>query len=225
MKGDSYVRRSSAPSSSQPRSIQEARPRDRASRAPLAGVQTSERLPGEMPAGRRPVLRRARAWIRQLAEIRRARRVADARRFRGLDLRGGRGSDCRWRHRITPAPAPRTPRAKSNAYGGSSTALGLAATSLHPQHAGVQIALLEKLLETGANIDQGAASDSGSAIAGCLANGQPDAAAYLASRGAVMNLARAGRRGDTGTSPQWHGTRLGPLRVGQVRRPGPRSRL
>jgi ankyrin repeat protein len=78
--------------------------------------------------------------------------------------------------------------ATSNAYGGGSTALGLAATSLHPQRAGVQIALLEALLENGAKIEQGAAMDDGAAITGCLANGQPEAAAYLVSRGAVMNL-------------------------------------
>lgn len=78
--------------------------------------------------------------------------------------------------------------ATSDAYGGGSTALGLAATSLHPQRAGVQIALLETLLDHGARIEQGAAQDDGAAITGCLANGQPEAARYLASRGAVLNL-------------------------------------
>ena len=78
--------------------------------------------------------------------------------------------------------------ATSEAYGGGSTALGLAATSLHPQRAGVQIALLETLLGHGARIEQGAAQDDGAAITGCLANGQPEAARYLASRGAVLNL-------------------------------------
>jgi ankyrin repeat protein len=78
--------------------------------------------------------------------------------------------------------------ATSEAYGGGSTALGLAATSLHPQAAGVQIALLETLLKHGAKIEQGAASDDGSAITGCLANGQPEAASYLAGRGAILNL-------------------------------------
>jgi ankyrin repeat protein len=74
--------------------------------------------------------------------------------------------------------------ATSDAYGGGSTTLGLTATSLHPQAAGVQIALLETLLERGAKIEQ----VDGSAITGCLANGQPEAASYLASRGAVVNL-------------------------------------
>ena len=78
--------------------------------------------------------------------------------------------------------------ATSHAYGGGSTALGLAATSLHPQKAGVQIPLLETLLDRGAKIEQGAAADDGSAVTGCLANGQPDAASFLVSRGAVLNL-------------------------------------
>jgi ankyrin repeat protein len=78
--------------------------------------------------------------------------------------------------------------ATSDAYGGGSTALGLAATSLHPEQAGVQIALLETLLENGAKIEQGAAEDDGSAVTGCLGNGQPVAASFLASRGAVLNL-------------------------------------
>ena len=78
--------------------------------------------------------------------------------------------------------------ATSQAYGGGSTALGLAATSLHPQRAGVQIALLDTLLKNGAKVEQGAPVDDGSAVTGCLANGQPEAASYLASRGAVLNL-------------------------------------
>jgi len=78
--------------------------------------------------------------------------------------------------------------ATSEAYGGGSTALGLAATSVHPQQAGVQIALLDALLENGAKIEQGAATDDGFAVTSCLANGQPEAARHLAGRGAVLNL-------------------------------------
>ena len=78
--------------------------------------------------------------------------------------------------------------ATSEAYGGGSTALGLVSTSVHPEQAGVQIALLETLLANGATIEQNAAADAGAAITSCLANGQPEAARYLASRGAVMNL-------------------------------------
>jgi ankyrin repeat protein len=75
--------------------------------------------------------------------------------------------------------------AESDAYGSRSTTLGLAATSCHPAHAGVQIPLLELLVDRGAVID---GPDSGSAIVGCLHNGRPDAAQYLARRGARVNL-------------------------------------
>ena len=78
--------------------------------------------------------------------------------------------------------------ATSEAYGGGSTALGLAATSVHPEQAGVQIPLLETLLEHGARIEQGAATGNWSAVTSCLANGQPEAARFLASRGAILNI-------------------------------------
>jgi len=71
--------------------------------------------------------------------------------------------------------------AESDAYGGHSTALGLAATSVHPQRAGVQLALMELLLARGVRIDD-------DAVNGCLANGQPEAAAFLAHRGARLDL-------------------------------------
>lgn len=68
-------------------------------------------------------------------------------------------------------------------YRGSTT-LGLVATSVHPMVAGVQIPLLETLLEHGAWID-----DPGqSAVNGCLANGRGEAAAFLAERGARLDL-------------------------------------
>jgi ankyrin repeat protein len=68
-------------------------------------------------------------------------------------------------------------------YGGSTT-LGLVATSVHPMVAGVQIPLLEVLLERGARID-----DPGqSAVNGCLANGRGEAAEFLADRGARLDL-------------------------------------
>jgi len=44
------------------------------------------------------------------------------------------------------------------------------------------------LLEHGAKVEPVDAADNGSAITSCLANGQPDAARFLASRGAVLNL-------------------------------------
>ncbi len=46
--------------------------------------------------------------------------------------------------------------AMNQAYGGTSTALGLAATSYHPAKAGVHLELLDELLKAGACLDGGA---------------------------------------------------------------------
>ena len=82
--------------------------------------------------------------------------------------------------------------AESEAYGGGSTAIGLAATSIHPEAAGVQIPLLETLMERGAYIDKpGVAGNEHTAVAGCLANGQPEAARFFADRGARLDLEAA----------------------------------
>ena len=78
--------------------------------------------------------------------------------------------------------------AEADVYGGGATTLGLAATSCHPRDAGVQIPLLEKLLEHGARIDKPGAGHDQSAVLGCLANGRPEAAEFLASRGARLDL-------------------------------------
>jgi Ankyrin repeats (3 copies) len=74
-------------------------------------------------------------------------------------------------------------------YGGSTT-LGLVATSIHPKLAGVQEALLEMLLANGARLDhpQAGAGHPRSLVKSCLANGRVEAAAFLASRGAVLDL-------------------------------------
>ena len=82
--------------------------------------------------------------------------------------------------------------AESEAYGGRSTTLGLTATSCHPENAGVQIPLLELLIERDATIDP---PDGGSAVVGCLKNGRGQAAEYLASRGARLNLEGAAGTG------------------------------
>jgi hypothetical protein len=60
--------------------------------------------------------------------------------------------------------------ATADVYGGGATALGLAATSVHPERAGVQEALLQALLDYGAAIDRprGAGNDD-PAVLGCLA--------------------------------------------------------
>jgi len=81
--------------------------------------------------------------------------------------------------------------AASDAYGGGSTALGLAATSIHPERAGVQIELLETLLRHGARIDGEQAGNRHGIVLGCLANGQPHAARFFADRGAILTLVEA----------------------------------
>jgi ankyrin repeat protein len=82
--------------------------------------------------------------------------------------------------------------ATADVYGGGATALGLAATSVHPERAGVQEALLQTLLDHGAAIDRprGAGNDD-PAVLGCLANGRGEAAAFLADRGAELTLVSA----------------------------------
>jgi hypothetical protein len=80
----------------------------------------------------------------------------------------------------------------ANVYGGGCTTLGLAATSVHPERAGVQEALIQSLLDHGANIDHPTGAGNGqSIVTGCLANGRPKAAEFLASRGARLDLVGA----------------------------------
>jgi ankyrin repeat protein len=75
--------------------------------------------------------------------------------------------------------------AESEAYRGRCTTLGLTATSCHPHNAGVQIPLMELLIERGAVID---GPDGYSGVNGCLQNGRGEAAEFLASRGARLDL-------------------------------------
>ncbi len=75
--------------------------------------------------------------------------------------------------------------AESDAYGGRSTTLGLTATSVHPEVAGVQIPLLELLIERGALLD---GPGGFSNVVGCLHNGRKCAAEFLAERGARLDL-------------------------------------
>ena len=82
--------------------------------------------------------------------------------------------------------------ATAELYGAACTTLGLAATSVHPEHAGVQEALLRILLTHGAEVDRPAsASRQQSMIEACLANGQPRAARFLAENGARVSFAGA----------------------------------
>ena len=73
--------------------------------------------------------------------------------------------------------------AESGAYGGGSTTLGLTGTSAHPRLAGVQIALMDLLIDYGAKI--GAISARKGMVHDALANGCPGAAAHLIARGAT----------------------------------------
>jgi len=82
--------------------------------------------------------------------------------------------------------------ATANVYGGGATTLGLAATSVHPERAGVQEALLQTLLDHGAVIDQPrSAGNNDPAVLGCLANGRRKAAIFLADHGARLTLVSA----------------------------------
>ena len=82
--------------------------------------------------------------------------------------------------------------AEADVYGGGSTTLGLVATSVHPFRAGVQNPLLQLLLDYGAEIDhKTGAGNRQRSVLGALANGRPEAAAYLADRGARLNLEAA----------------------------------
>lgn len=79
--------------------------------------------------------------------------------------------------------------AEADVYGGGATTLGLAATSCHPEAAGVQGPLMQILLDHGATVDQpGVAGNSHSAVIGCLANGRAEAAEYLVTHGAKLDL-------------------------------------
>jgi hypothetical protein len=82
--------------------------------------------------------------------------------------------------------------AESEAYGGGSTALGLVATSTPPRVAGVQIPLIDLLLERGAVIDGVKPGDS--LVRAALANSCPEAARALVERGARVDniIAAAG---------------------------------
>jgi len=97
----------------------------------------------------------------------------------------------------TPANAPDVARlliaagaevnATADIYGRGATVLGLAATSITPEVAGVVAPLLQVLIDGGAVIEP----DGGALVNGCLRNGRGQAAAFLASRGAEVDLEAA----------------------------------
>jgi ankyrin repeat protein len=82
--------------------------------------------------------------------------------------------------------------ATTDVYQGKCTALGLVATSSPPSAAGVQREVIDVLLKHGAWMDsRGSVGHDGLLVHGCLANGQPEAAEYLANRGAPLDLESA----------------------------------
>lgn len=83
--------------------------------------------------------------------------------------------------------------ATAHAYGGEATTLGLAATSGHPERAGVVEDLLSMLLDNGAAIEPDA---SRSIVSVCLANGRLQAASFLVARGARCGFIEAAALGD-----------------------------
>lgn len=81
--------------------------------------------------------------------------------------------------------------AVADMYGGGCTTLGLVATSIHPKVAGVLHPLIDVLLAHGAGLHAQGAGRAYPLVNGCLANGRGDAAEYLASRGAPLDLEAA----------------------------------
>jgi len=67
--------------------------------------------------------------------------------------------------------------------------LGEVATSVHAARAGIQVALMETLLDGGAAIE--GAPGGYQPLAAALANGQPEAAEFLAERGAQLDIVGA----------------------------------
>ncbi len=86
--------------------------------------------------------------------------------------------------------------ATCDVYGGGATTLGLVATSAPPNGAGVQLPLLQLLLDHGASIESPSGGGNGQrAVFSALANGQPEAARFLADHGAELDLNSAASLG------------------------------
>ena len=82
--------------------------------------------------------------------------------------------------------------AEADVYGGGCTALGLVATSTPPREAGVQIPVIQVLLDHGAQVEHPNLAGGGSdAVYACLANGCLEAAQYLAEHGARVGIVGA----------------------------------
>src|SRR3569623_341319 len=81
-------------------------------------------------------------------------------------------------------------------YLGTST-LGLVATSIHPVEAGVQLELMDILIQYGADPNHAIAPGytEGNLILACIHNGRPEPINYLAEKGALVELEGAGALG------------------------------
>jgi len=78
-------------------------------------------------------------------------------------------------------------------YAGGGSALGLVATSIHPYNAGLQIQLMEILVAAGANLE--GLPGGWRPVDAALANGCPEAAGWLADRGARLTIISAAALG------------------------------
>jgi hypothetical protein len=83
--------------------------------------------------------------------------------------------------------------ATADIYGPQDTALGLVATSIHPEQAGLEESLMSLLLARVGPAALSADSKKGekNLVASCLANGRLRAAEFLAGNGAALNLEAA----------------------------------
>lgn len=89
--------------------------------------------------------------------------------------------------------------AVADMYNGGCTTFGLIATSIHPKTGGVLRPLIDLFLARGVRIDERGAGNAHQIVNGCLANGRPEAAMYLAEKGAPLDLeGAAGVGGDDG---------------------------
>jgi ankyrin repeat protein len=81
--------------------------------------------------------------------------------------------------------------ALADLYGGACTTMALLVSSCHPARAGLQVALVDTLLDFGASVDPSGAGDWTSPLMTALAFGYHDAAQALVRRGARVGLAAA----------------------------------
>lgn len=89
--------------------------------------------------------------------------------------------------------------AGADVYHGNCTALGLVATSVHPQRAGVQQPLMQLLLDYGASMNRpGLAGGHSPLVLACFHNGQPESARFLTDHGAPLDLEAAAGVGRLG---------------------------